>query len=160
MNFDSIVNRKGTYCTQWDYIKDRFGVDNLLPFTISDMDFEAPKEIIDAVINRVNHKVFGYSRWNHDDFKNSIKLWYKKRFDLNISKEWILYSPSVMYSISNFIRMKSKTGDNVLILTPVYDGFFKTIKANNRNILTSRLKIINNRYEIDFNDFEKKMLKI
>lgn len=159
MNFDSIVNRKGTYCTQWDYIKDRFGVDNLLPFTISDMDFEAPKEIIDAVINRVNHKVFGYSRWNHDDFKNSIKLWYKKRFDLNISKEWILYSPSVMYSISNFIRMKSKTRDNVLILTPVYDGFFKTIKANNRNILTSRLKIINNRYEIDFNDFEKKCLK-
>lgn len=159
MNFDTIINRKGTYCTQWDYIKDRFGVDDLLPFTISDMDFEAPKEIIDAVMNRVNHKVFGYSRWNHDDFKDSIKLWYKKRFNFSINKEWILYSPNVMYSVSNLIRMKSKTGDNVLIFTPVYDGFFKTIKANNRNIITSALKIINNRYQIDFDDFEKKCLK-
>lgn len=159
MNFDTIINRKGTYCTQWDYIKDRFGVDDLLPFTISDMDFEAPKEIIDAVMNRVNHKVFGYSRWNHDDFKDSIKLWYKKRFNFSINKEWILYSPNVMYSVSNLIRMKSKTGDNVLIFTPVYDGFFKTIKANNRNIITSALKIINNRYQIDFDDFERKCLK-
>lgn len=159
MNFDIVVNRKGTYCTQWDYIKDRFGVDDLLPFTISDMDFEVPKEIIDAVINRVNHKVFGYSRWNHDDFKDSIKLWYKKRFNFSIDKEWILYSPNVMYSVSNFIRMKSKTGDNVLIFTPVYDGFFKTIKANNRNIITSALKIVNSKYQIDFDDFEKKCLK-
>ena len=159
MNFDTIINRKGTYCTQWDYIKDRFGVDDLIPFTISDMDFEAPKEIIDAVMNRVNHKVFGYSRWNHDDFKDSIKLWYKKRFNFSINKEWILYSPNVMYSVSNLIRMKSKTGDNVLIFTPVYDGFFKTIKANNRNIITSALKKINNMYQIDFEDFEKKCLK-
>lgn len=125
MNFDAIVNRKGTYCTQWDYIKDRFGMDDLLPFTISDMDFEVPKEIIDAVISRVNHKVFGYSRWNNDDFKDSIKLWYNKRFNFSINKEWILYSPNVMYSVSNLIRMKSKIGDNVLILTPVYDGFLK-----------------------------------
>ena len=159
MNFDAIVNRKGTYCTQWDYIKDRFGMDDLLPFTISDMDFEVPKEIIDAVISRVNHKVFGYSRWNNDDFKDSIKLWYNKRFNFSINKEWILYSPNVMYSVSNLIRMKSKMGDNVLILTPVYDGFFKTIKANNRNIITSTLKKINNRYQIDFDDFEKKCLK-
>ena len=159
MNFDAIVNRKGTYCTQWDYIKDRFGIDDLLPFTISDMDFEVPKEIIDAVISRVNHKVFGYSRWNNDDFKDSIKLWYNKRFNFSINKEWILYSPNVMYSVSNLIRMKSKIGDNVLILTPVYDGFFKTIKANNRNIITSTLKKINNRYQIDFDDFEKKCLK-
>ena len=156
MNFDAIVNRKGTYCTQWDYIKDRFGTDDLLPFTISDMDFEVPKEIIDSVISRVNHKVFGYSRWNNDDFKDSIKLWYNKRFNFSINKEWILYSPNVMYSVSNLIRMKSKMWDNVLILTPVYDGFFKTIKANNRNIISSSLKKSDSKYEVDFNDFEEK----
>ena len=42
MNFDTVIDRKGTYCTQWDYVKDRFGKDGLLPFTISDMDFQAP----------------------------------------------------------------------------------------------------------------------
>lgn len=50
MNFDTVIDRKGTYCTQWDYVKDRFGKDGLLPFTISDMDFQAPKEIIEALI--------------------------------------------------------------------------------------------------------------
>ena len=156
MDFDTIINRKGTYCTQWDYIKDRFGVNDLLPFTISDMDLASPDEIIESLINRVNHKIFGYSRWNHDDFKNSIELWYKKRFNFNINKDDIVYSPSVIYSVSNFIRMKSNINDNVLILTPAYDGFFKTIKANNRNIISSSLKKIDSKYEIDFNDFEEK----
>ena len=55
MNFDTVIDRKGTYCTQWDYVKDRFGKDGLLAFTISDMDFQAPKEIIEALIKRVNH---------------------------------------------------------------------------------------------------------
>ena len=58
MDFDTIINRKGTYCTQWDYIKDRFGVNDLLPFTISDMDLASPDEIIESLINRVNHKIF------------------------------------------------------------------------------------------------------
>ncbi|EKV56427.1 MalY/PatB family protein [Brachyspira hampsonii] len=156
MDFDTIINRKGTYCTQWDYIKDRFGVNDLLPFTISDMDLQSPEEIIDALIKRVNHKIFGYSRWNHDDFKNSIELWYKKRFNFNINKDDIVYSPSVIYSVSNFIRMKSSINDNILILTPAYDGFFKTIKANNRNILSSSLIKTESKYEIDFEDFEKK----
>ncbi|OEJ14990.1 beta-cystathionase [Brachyspira hampsonii] len=156
MDFDTIINRKGTYCTQWDYIKDRFGINDLLPFTISDMDLQSPDEIIDALIKRINHKIFGYSRWNHDDFKNSIELWYKKRFNFNINKDHIVYSPSVIYSVSNFIRMKSSINDNVLILTPAYDGFFKTIKANNRNILSSSLIKTESKYEIDFEDFEKK----
>ncbi|WP_300753682.1 MalY/PatB family protein [uncultured Brachyspira sp.] len=156
MDFDTIINRKGTYCTQWDYIKDRFGVNDLLPFTISDMDLQSPQEIIDALIKRVNHKIFGYSRWNHDDFKNSIELWYKKRFNFNINKDDIAYSPSVIYSVSNFIRMKSSINDNILILTPAYDGFLKTIKANNRNILSSSLIKTESKYEINFEDFEEK----
>ncbi|CCG57280.1 aminotransferase [Brachyspira pilosicoli WesB] len=156
MDFDTIINRKGTYCTQWDYIKDRFGVNDLLPFTISDMDLASPDEIIESLINRVNHKIFGYSRWNHDDFKNSIELWYKKRFNFDINKDDIVYSPSVIYAVSNFIRMKSNINDNVLILTPAYDGFFKTIKANNRNIISSSLKKSDSKYEVDFNDFEEK----
>ena len=61
MNFDTVIDRKGTYCTQWDYVKDRFGKDGLLPFTISDMDFQAPKEIIEALIksDRINHRNSG-----------------------------------------------------------------------------------------------------
>ena len=156
MNFDTVIDRKGTYCTQWDYVKDRFGKDGLLPFTISDMDFQAPKEIIEVLIKRVNHGVFGYSRWNHEDFKNSIEFWYKLRFNYQIDKEWILYAPSVIYSVAKFIEMKSGKGDGVLIFTPAYDGFFKVIGDNDRKIISSPLIKNGNNYEVDFEDFEKK----
>ena len=156
MNFDEIKDRRGTYCTQWDYVKDRFGKEGLLPFTISDMDLESPEEIVEALVKRINHKIFGYSRWNHDDFKNSIENWYKKRFSCEINKDWIVYSPSVIYAASKFIEMKSEKGDGVLINTPGYDGFFKMILGNERRIISSPLKNINGKYEIDFEDFEKK----
>lgn len=156
MKFDEVKDRRGTYCTQWDYVKDRFGKDDLLPFTISDMDLESPEEIVDALIKRINHRIFGYSRWNHDDFKNSIEGWYNKRFDFQINKEWIIYSPSVIYAVSKFIEMKSNKGDGVLINTPGYDGFFKVIGDNERKLLTSPLKKVENGYEIDFDDFESK----
>lgn len=156
MNFDEIKDRRGTYCTQWDYVKDRFGKEGLLPFTISDMDLESPEEIAEALVKRINHKIFGYSRWNHDDFKNSIESWYKKRFSCEINKDWIVYSPSVIYAVSKFVEMKSEKGDGVLINTPGYDGFFKMILGNERRIISSPLKNINGKYEIDFEDFEKK----
>lgn len=156
MNFDEIKDRRGTYCTQWDYVKDRFGKEGLLPFTISDMDLESPDEISEALVKRINHKIFGYSRWNHDDFKNSIERWYKKRFNCQINKDWIIYSPSVIYSVSKFVEMKSEKGDGVLINTPGYDGFFKMILGNERKIISSSLKYVNGKYEINFEDFEKK----
>ena len=156
MNFDEIKDRRGTYCTQWDYVKDRFGKEGLLPFTISDMDLESPEEIVEALVKRINHKIFGYSRWNHDDFKNSIESWYKKRFSCEINKDWIVYSPSVIYAVSKFVEMKSEKGDGVLINTPGYDGFFKMILGNERRIISSPLKNVNGKYEIDFEDFEKK----
>lgn len=156
MKFDEIKDRRGTYCTQWDYVKDRFGKDNLLPFTISDMDLESPEEIVDALIKRINHRIFGYSRWNHDDFKNSIEGWYNRRFNFQINKEWVVYSPSVIYAISKFIEMKSQKGEGVLINTPGYDGFFKVIIDNDRKLLTSPLKKVKDSYEIDFDDFELK----
>ena len=156
MNFDEIKDRRGTYCTQWDYVKDRFGKEGLLPFTISDMDLESPEEIAEALVKRINHKIFGYSRWNHDDFKNSIENWYKKRFSCEINKDWIVYSPSVIYAVSKFVEMKSEKGDGVLINTPGYDGFFKMILGNERRIISSPLKNINGKYEIDFEYFEKK----
>ena len=160
MNFDEIKDRRGTYCTQWDYVKDRFGKEGLLPFTISDMDLESPEEVAEALVKRINHKIFGYSRWNHDDFKNSIENWYKKRFSCEINKDWIVYSPSVIYAVSKFVEMKSEKGDGVLINTPGYDGFFKMILGNERRIISSPLKNVNGKYEIDFEDFEKKCQEV
>ena len=67
-DFSTVVDRHGTWCTQWDYVADRFGAADLLPFTISDMDFATAPCITDALHQRINHGVFGYSRWKNDEF--------------------------------------------------------------------------------------------
>lgn len=130
MNFDNVIDRKGTYCTQWDYIEDRFGegTKDLTPFTISDMDFCSPKEIIEKIISRAKHGVFGYSRWNHGDYKGAIKNWFFKRCDTIIKEEWISYSPSVLYSITLLLEKILESNGKVMTHTPKYDGFTKLLK--------------------------------
>lgn len=156
MNFDKVIDRRGTYCTQWDYIEDRFGkgTKDLTPFSISDTDFKCPDEIIEAVLKRVKHGVFGYSRWNHDDFKNSIKEWYKTRYNTVIENEWIVYSPSVIYSIALLIEKLIGIGGNVMTHTPKYDGFTKVLSPFN----VTEVKLIENskgEYETNFIEIEE-----
>lgn len=157
--FDEVINRKGTYSTQWDYVEDRFGKKDLLPFTISDTDFAAPKNVMDALQNRLDHRVFGYTRWNHADYKNSITYWFKKRFAADVDSNWIVYSPSVIYSIARLIEMNSEEEDGVIIQTPAYDAFFKTINASKRELIENPLIYRDGIYKIDFNDLEAKLEK-
>ncbi|MFC6465034.1 MalY/PatB family protein [Marinilactibacillus sp. GCM10026970] len=157
MNFNQVIDRRGTHCTQWDYVEDRFGEKDLLPFTISDTDFALPQPVIHSLSERLNHGVFGYTRWNHDDFKEAVVKWYVNRFGFKVNKEWIQYSPSVIYSVSALIKMHSKKGEGVIIQTPAYDAFFKTIKANKRKLVQNPLLYKEGKYQIDFDDLEKKL---
>lgn len=158
--FDEIINRKGTYCTQWDYVRDRFGIDDVLPFSISDMDFKAPVEVIEDLKNRVEHGIFGYSRWNHDDYKNSVLNWYKSRFNYDLNKDWIIYVPSVIYAINKIFEVVGEKDDKVLFLTPAYDNFFKSLSSSKRDFITSHLVIENNNFVINWQDFENKLKEV
>ncbi|WP_300280356.1 MalY/PatB family protein [Peptacetobacter sp.] len=158
-NFDKINNRKGTYCTQWDYIQDRFGVEDILPFSISDTDFIVPYEVTEKLKSVLEHQIFGYTRWNHDDFKNSIVNFFKKRFDTEVKKDWVIYSPSVMYSVSLLIKLLSKDNDIVATFNPMYDAFFNVIEGNNRKIGKVDLIEKDGKFYIDFNKLEEMLKK-
>lgn len=159
LNFDNIIDRKGTFCTQWDFVQDRFGVADLLPFTISDTDFALPQEVIEVLTQRLKHPVFGYTRWNHTTFKSSVCQWYQNRFDTPFNEEWLMYSPSVIYSISKLIQLVSKEHEGVVVQTPAYDAFFKVIEGNNRQVVENPLCYQENRYTIDFQNLEEKLAK-
>ena len=96
-NFDEVIDRHGTFCTQWDYIQDRFGERDLLPFSISDTDFMAPEPVRRKLTEVVNHGIYGYSRWNHDAFKGAVAGYFARRHGVEISLDWVTYSPSVLY---------------------------------------------------------------
>ncbi|MEF9936714.1 MAG: aminotransferase class I/II-fold pyridoxal phosphate-dependent enzyme, partial [Carnobacterium sp.] len=156
-NFDQVTDRTGTYCTQWDYIEDRFGEKNLLPFSVSDTDFKVPTAIIDTLKKRMDHEIFGYTRWNHLSFKGAIQQWYQNRFQSTIETDWVLYSPSVIYSVAKLIELKSERGDYIVMQTPAYDAFFKTITDNQRIIHENPLLFNDGHYTIDFIDLEKRL---
>lgn len=155
VNFDEINDRKGTYCTQWDYIEDRFGKSGLLPFSISDTDFKIPVPITQKLEEVLKHQIFGYTRWNHDDFKGAIQSFYQRRFDCYIDKDWVIYSPSVIYSVSVLLRLLSQDNDAVLCFNPMYDAFFNVVEKNNRRLISCPLN--NQTFQIDFKDFENKI---
>ncbi|MBL1227325.1 MalY/PatB family protein [Enterococcus sp. BWR-S5] len=149
IDFDKKISRYGTYSTQWDYVQDRFGEKNLLPFSISDMDFEIPFGTKEVLSQAVTKGVFGYTRWNHHDFKGAVSDWFAKRFHANIEEEWISYSPSVIYSLSVFIQLLSKKNGKIVTLTPCYDAFFNVIKENHRTLLSVSLQK-KQQFSIDF----------
>ena len=158
--FNTTISRKGTYCTQWDFCEDRFGVKDVLPFSISDMDLPIPEAITRALKKRLEHPILGYSRWQHDEYLNAIVNWYYKQYKTDIKPEWITYSPSVMYSIAKAIELLTSSGDNILIFTPVYNAFFDVIKNSGRNTLeTSLSKDNEGDYVIDWQDFDLKIKK-
>ncbi|MCW1827187.1 pyridoxal phosphate-dependent aminotransferase [Enterobacter asburiae] len=134
-DFSTVVDRHGTWCTQWDYVADRFGAADLLPFTISDMDFATAPCITDALHERINHGVLGYSRWKNDEFLAAIAHWFRQRFNSRIDTESVVYGPSVIYMVSELIRLWSNPGDGMVVHTPAYDAFYKAIEGNARHVV-------------------------
>lgn len=155
MSFNEQIDRKGTYCTQWDYIEDRFGKNDLLPFTISDTDFKVPTGVEAALQERLRHPIFGYTRWNHTDFKSAVTHWYKERFGHQINEDWLVYSPSVIYSIKQLICLLSEPGEGVIIQTPAYDAFYKLIVGNQRKLVMNELIYQEGVYQLDFEDLRR-----
>ena len=154
-DFDEIVVRKGTKSYKWDGQKYSFKKDGLLPFWVADSDFKTPHEVTEALTERIEHGVFGYSVLEDDYFEASIN-WYRRRFGWKVEKEWIFPTCGVVTSISYAIRAFTNKGDKVLIHTPVYGPFFKVVIKNNRQLIESELKFNGQRYEIDFEDMEAK----
>ncbi|WP_172731205.1 MalY/PatB family protein [Pluralibacter gergoviae] len=138
-DFSQVIDRRGTWCTQWDYVADRFGSADLLPFTISDMDFTTAPCVIDALSQRLQHGVFGYSRWKNDEFLAAVAGWYQRRFGSAIDPQSIVYGPSVIYMVAEMIRQWSAVGDGIVVHTPAYDAFFKTIEGNQRRVAPVQL---------------------
>ncbi len=151
MNLDKIINRNGTNSIKWDRFKDR----NALPLWVADMDFKSPEKVIDALVKRAEHGVFGYTSIP-DEYYVSIKDWYNERQSWDIDTSDIIYTPGVVTALSAGIQAFTKPGDEVIIQPPVYYPFKKTILNNDRRVLNNELLNSEEGYTIDFDDLTKK----
>ncbi len=156
MNFDQVNDRYHTYSTQWDFISDRFGASDILPFSISDTDFRAPESVSETCSEVISRGVYGYTRWNHHAYKGAISSYFKRRHDTDIEEDWIMYSPSVIYSVAKLLELTTEKNDGICVFEPMYDAFYHVIQDNERTMVVSRLINNNGRYEIDFEDLNEK----
>jgi len=156
-NFDEIHDRRNTDSIKWDFGMQRKGRDDLLPLWVADMDFRLPDEVLKDITDRVNHGIFGYTDPG-DKYRNTVRDWYQRRHGFSFDGKDIVVTPGVVYAIALAIRAYTKQGDAVIIQQPVYYPFSGTIKANDRKVVNNQLILKDGHYEIDFEDFEKKII--
>jgi cysteine-S-conjugate beta-lyase len=155
-NFDKVVNRVGTGSIKWD-VQEVFGVPNgLLPFWIADTDFETLPEIIQAIIRRCEHPLFGYTV-PKKEYLEAIADWQRRRNNWNIDLSWIVPSAGVVTAISFAIQALTSPGDKILIFSPIYDPFFKAVNNSNRLLVDLHLVKSKNTYAIDFDKLENEL---
>ena len=153
-----LVERKGTYSLKWDALDKRFGNADLISMWVADMEIKAPKEVIEALKERCEHGVFGYS-YVSDEYYNSVINWLKEKHNYEIKKEWLRFTNGVVTAIYCFVNIFTKVDDAILILTPVYYPFHNAVKDNNRKLITCDLKNTDGYFTIDYEEVEKKIVE-
>ncbi len=156
-HFDKPIDRRHTNSYKWD----ESGADDVIPMWVADMDFQTAPAIIDALRQRVEHGVFGYT-FVPDSYYEAIIGWFGRRHGWQIRREWIQYTTGVVPAVSVVIKALTEPGDQVIVQTPVYNCFFSSIRNNGCEIVESPLVRVPHEggnyftYHMDFDDLEHK----
>lgn len=149
-NFDKLTNRRGVHSLKWDCAEGE------LPMWVADMDFETAPCIMEAVNARAQRGIFGYTVVG-EEWYSSICNWWSRRHSWNIQKEWLIFCTGIVPAITSMVKRLSEVGDDVVLLTPVYDIFFHSVENTGRHVLESPLVYSNGAYSIDFADLAQKL---
>ena len=129
---------------------------DVLPFWVADMDFKTPDPVTEELVRRSRHGIFGYTEVG-DDYRAVLSAWFDARHGWRPDMKSLVVTPGVVFAICAAIRAFTNKGDGVLICPPVYYPFAASIRDNGRRPIESPLREKQCRYEIDFEDFEKKI---
>ena len=151
-NFDEIIPRRNTNSVKWD----EAAQDDIIPLWVADMDFRVLPQITEALRQRVDHGVFGYTHVP-DSYYESVIRWFEDRHGLQgVKPSDIIYTSGVVPAISAIVRGLTLPGDKVLVQTPVYNCFFSSIRNQGCMVEENHLVYKNNTYVVDWDDFERK----
>ena len=156
-DFDTVTDRTGTGCLKYDFAVERGKPADILPLWVADMDFPTAPAIRERLAEVATYGIYGYSDGNEDYFA-AINSWYTKHFDWSVQRDWVIYTPGVVFALSAAVRAFTAPGDGVLIQQPVYYPFTEVITDNDRVVVNSSLVSVNGGYQMDLDDFEKKII--
>lgn len=157
-DFNKVTDRHGTNAIKYDLAVARGKPADVVSLWVADMDFPTAPAILEALHEKVNHGIFGYSVPG-EAFYEAVKNWQKTEHDFEIARHWVVTTPGVVFAIACAIKAFTREGEAVIIQTPVYYPFKNMILANNRKLVTSSLFEKDGKWQIDFDDFEKKIVE-
>lgn len=154
--FDKHVNRCGTDCVKYDWLYKELGRSDVMPLWVADMDFETPPFVIRAIERRLRQKTLGYTL-PPDSFRQSVIDWMGRRHGVSLKAEDIHFVPGIVPAIHHAVCALTEKGDKILIQPPVYHPFARIININVRARVESPLRVVDGRFEMDFDDLERKL---
>ena len=147
-DFDQVIDRRGTDAIKWDGMKGIWGRTDLIPLWVADMDFATPPFVMDAVKNRCEHPILGYTL-KSDSYYQSIINWVDQRYGMKVTAEEINYVPGIVAGLGMAINCFTKPGDEIIIMPPVYHPFKWLTLRNNRVLVECPLQLENGEYRMD-----------
>ncbi len=149
-DFDRIIDRRRTDSLKWDV------AENELPMWVADMDFETAPAIREAIAARAAHGIYGYTVLP-DAWYDAYIVWWQKQHGFTMERDWLIFCTGVVPAISSIVRKLTTPAEKVLVMTPVYNIFFNSIRNNGREVLACPLHFDGEGYSIDFEELEKKL---
>jgi cystathionine beta-lyase len=153
-DFDKRIDRTNKASYKWDQSEKLFGRSDILPLWVADMDFEAPKEVVEAITQRAELGIYGYTI-RTQSFYDAIIGWLSRRHQWKISQEWITSSPGVVPALSLIVQTFTEPGEGIILQSPVYYPFYDIIKMNGRTVVDNPLILEDGHYSIDFELLEQ-----
>ncbi len=158
MDFDEIIDRRGSHCVKWDMMETLYGVppDGGLAMWVADMDFRPPACVQEALRGMLDHGIYGYFG---DDraYKDAIGWWMETRHGWRVEPEWIFSTHGLVNGTALCVDTWTKPGDGVVLFTPVYHAFAKVIRAAGREVVECPMPVVEGRYVLDFQAFDARM---
>lgn len=150
-DFDKLIERRNTGCVKWDECPNS----DIIPMWVADMDFAVAPAIQEAVRQRAEHPIYAYTLVGND-YYDAIIRWFQRRHQWTITREHILYTIGVVPAVSCTLQALTMAGEKVVMLSPDYNCFFSSIRNSGCEVSESVLQFShsNNRFEVDWTDFE------
>lgn len=160
-DFDTPINRYNTNSIKFDHKKQFGQPEDVIPMWVADMDYPVLPDVTEAIIRRANHPVYGYTEGGNEYYQ-SVMEWMQKRHGYGTKKDWYIITPGVIFALSVAIRAYTEPEDSIMINTPVYRPFFRSIEQNGRKAIKVPLQYDRqdvDRYVMNFTEIEEKILE-
>lgn len=159
LDFDTVIDRKGTRSLKYDFAVRRGKPENVLPLWVADMDFQTSSYITDALEDMVKHGVFGYSE-SEEHYFEAVQNWMERHYNWHVKESWMTKTPGIVFALAMAVKAYTQENDAVLIQPPVYYPFKEVVEDNHRRLVNNTLVLgEDGTYTIDYEDFEKKIIE-